>query len=116
MTRALVTVVETAGFIASAAGLLSEEERAAVIEMLARDPECGDVIPGTGGLRKVRIRLAGRGKSGGARMIYFFLNEGTPVVALMVYAKNRTAQLTKAQEKELAAIASGIKKAKKEHT
>jgi hypothetical protein len=116
VARALVTVVETAGFIASAAGLLSEEERAGVIEMLARDPECGDVIPGTGGLRKVRIRLAGRGKSGGARVIYFFLNEGTPVVALMVYAKNRTAQLTKAQEKELAAIASGIKKAKKEHT
>jgi hypothetical protein len=43
--RALITVVETAGFIASAAGLLSEEERAGVIEMLARDPECGDVIP-----------------------------------------------------------------------
>jgi hypothetical protein len=49
-------------------------------------------------------------------VIYFFLNEGAPVVALLVYAKNRTAQLTKAQEKELAAIASGIKKAKKEPT
>ena len=71
MTRALVTVVETAGFIASA---------------------------------------------GGARVIYFLMNMDTPVIALVVYAKNRTAQLTKAQEKELAAIASGIKKAKKEHT
>ncbi len=116
MARALVTVVETVGFIAAAAGLLSEEERVAVIEMLARDPECGDVITGTGGLRKVRIRLKGRGKSGGARVIYFFMNTDTPVVALMVYAKNRTAQLTKAQEKELAAIASEIKKAKKERT
>jgi hypothetical protein len=45
--RALTTVVETAGFIASSAGLLSEDERAGVVEMLARDPECGDVIPGT---------------------------------------------------------------------
>jgi hypothetical protein len=44
------------------------------------------------------------------------MNMDTPVIALMVYAKNRTAQPTKAQEKELAAIASGIKKAKKEHT
>lgn len=114
MVGALMTVVETHGFIASAAGLLSEEERVGVVEMLARDPACGDVIPGTGGLRKVRIRMTGRGKSGGARVIYFFLNLGTPVVALMVYAKNRTAQLTKAQEKELATIASGVKKAKKE--
>jgi hypothetical protein len=58
VARALVTVAETAGFIASAAGLLSEEERAAVIEMLARVPECGDVIPGTGGLRASGIKKA----------------------------------------------------------
>ena len=110
----MITVVETAGFIAAAARLLTEDERGGIIEMLARNPECGDVIPGTGGLRKVRIRLAGRGKSGGGRVIYFYLNEGMPLFALMVYAKNQAAQLTKAQEKELAAIASGIKKTKKE--
>lgn len=63
-----------------------------------------------------RIRLAGRGKSGGGRVIYFYLNEGMPLFALMVYAKNQAAQLTKAQEKELAAIASGIKQTKKERT
>ena len=112
----MITVVETAGFIAAAARLLTEDERVGIIEMLARNSECGDVIPGTGGLRKVRIRLAGRGKSGGGRVIYFYLNEGMPLFALMVYAKNQAAQLTKAQEKELAAIASGIKKTKKERT
>lgn len=116
MARALITVVETTAFIAAAAHLLSEDERVGVIEMLARNPECGDVIPGTGGLRKVRIRLAGRGKSGGARVIYFYVNAGMPLLALMVYAKNQTAQLSKAQEKELASIASSIKKAKKERT
>jgi hypothetical protein len=112
----MITVVETAGFIAAAARLLTEDERVGIIEMLARNAECGDVIPGTGGLRKVRIRLAGRGKSGGGRVIYFYLNEGMPLFALMVYAKNQAAQLTKSQEKELAAIASGIKKTKKERT
>jgi hypothetical protein len=112
----MITVVETAGFIAAAARLLTEDERVGIIEMLARNPDCGGVIPGTGGLRKVRIRLAGRGKSGGGRVIYFYLNEGVPLFALMVYAKNQAAQLTKAQEKELAAIASGIKKTKKERT
>jgi hypothetical protein len=76
----MITVVETAGFIAAVARLLTEDERVGVIEMLARDPECGDVIPGTGGLRKVRIRLAGRGKSGGGRVIYFYLNEGMPLL------------------------------------
>jgi len=116
VTRALVTVVETAGFLASAAGLLSEDERAAVVGMLARDPECGDVVPGTGGLRKVRIRLSGRGKSGGARVIYFYVNMNMPVIALMVYAKNRASNLTKAQEKELAAIVAGMKKPRKERT
>jgi len=112
----MITVVETAGFIAASARLLTEDERVGIIGVLARNPECGDVIPGTGGLRKVRIRLAGHGKSGGGRVIYFYLNEGMPLFALMVYAKNQAAQLTKAQENELAAIASCIKKTKKERT
>jgi len=60
-------VAETTVFAAKAAALLTDAERAEVIEMLARNPECGAVIPGTGGVRKVRIALEGRGKSGGAQ-------------------------------------------------
>lgn len=60
--------------------------------------------------------IAGRGKSGGGRVIYFYVNEGIPLLALMVYAKNQASQLTKAQEKELATIANSVKKAKRECT
>ena len=53
------TVVETPGYLRDAEGLFSEEERAAIIEMVAADPECGDLIPGTGGFRKVRVARRG---------------------------------------------------------
>jgi len=59
--------------------------------MLARDPECGEIIQGTGGVRKVRVALPGRGKSGGARVIYYFHSERLPVFALTVFAKNEKA-------------------------
>ncbi len=49
---------------------MNEDERDAVIETIARDPQAGDLIPGSGGVRKLRIALEGRGKSGGARLIY----------------------------------------------
>ena len=57
---------------------MSDEQRAQVVEMLARDPECGEVMQGTGGVRKVRVALPGRGKSGGARVIYYFHSGGFP--------------------------------------
>lgn len=51
---------------------MSEEERTAVVNALAATPDAGVLIKGTGGLRKLRIPLAGRGKRGGARVIYWF--------------------------------------------
>jgi len=69
--RTLQTVIETAEFLFRASKMMSDEQRARVVEMLARDPECGDIMAGTGGIRKVRVALTGRGKSGGARVIYF---------------------------------------------
>jgi hypothetical protein len=68
-------VVETLSYLARAEKLLTVEERDQVLEMLARDPECGDILKGTGGVRKVRFAMEGRGQSGGARVVYFFYNE-----------------------------------------
>jgi hypothetical protein len=56
--RPLQTVVETAEFLARSSKLMSEEQRVRVVGMLARDPECGDLMRGTGGVRKVRVALA----------------------------------------------------------
>jgi hypothetical protein len=72
MMTSLVGVIETRPYLAEANRLMSEEERLAVVDMVAGDPEAGAVVPGTGGLRKMRIRLEGRGKRGGGRVIYWY--------------------------------------------
>ncbi len=77
--RQWVTVVETASYLASAELPMSEDERAAVVDAVARDPQVGDLMPGTGGLRKLRVALQGRGKRGGGRVITFFHDSGMPV-------------------------------------
>jgi hypothetical protein len=70
-TRGIVqTVVETPTYLAVANKLFSEEERADIVALVAADPECGDVMRGTGGFRKVRVARKGMGKSGGARVVY----------------------------------------------
>ena len=70
-----------------AADVWSDDEREAFINWLAEDPLVGDVVPGSGGVRKVRWRRQGMGKQGGARVIYYnTLEEGT-VWLLIVYAK-----------------------------
>src|SRR5438045_9437103 len=59
------TVVETPTYLAIANKLLSEEERADIVALVAADPECGDVIRGTGGFRKIRVARKGMGKVAG---------------------------------------------------
>jgi hypothetical protein len=68
----MYTVVETPAYLVDAERLFSSEERSAIIDRIAADPTCGVVIPGSGGVRKVRFGFGARGKSGGARIIYFF--------------------------------------------
>ncbi len=103
------TVVETAEFLARSSKLMSEEQRAQVVEILARDPECGEIMRGTGGVRKVRVALSGRGKSGGARVIYYFHSERLPVFALTVFAKNERANLTQGERNAMAVVVRTIK-------
>lgn len=98
-----------AEFLGRASKIMSDEQRAGVVEMLARDPECGEIMPGTGGVRKVRVALTGRGKSGGARVIYYFHSERLPVFALTVFAKNEKANLSPAERNAMAAIVRAIK-------
>ena len=71
MTALPVTVVETQAFIAAAKDCPAEEERFDAITMIANNPECGDLIPGGGGIRKVRFAIGGRGKRGGVRIVYY---------------------------------------------
>jgi hypothetical protein len=97
-----VSVFELASYQRRADELLDRDEQDAVVDLIAHDPTCGDVIPGTGGLRKVRVGLGTKGKRGGARVIYYFYNEDFPVVLMALYAKNEKADLTARDKKALA--------------
>jgi hypothetical protein len=108
MTK-LLSVVETPAYLGKAVGLMSETERAAVIDIIAAAPNVGVLIRGTGGgLRKMRIPLEGRVKRGGGRVIYWFHSEGYPAVLLWVFAKNEAADLTPEQRRRLMAIANDL--------
>jgi hypothetical protein len=96
-----VTVAETPQFVRDAERLLSEGERHELIEYIAHFPEAGDVMPGTGGVRKLRWGLEGRGKRGGARVIYFFYNETMPIFLLSAFAKNERIDLTQAEKNRM---------------
>lgn len=89
-----VTVVETPEFLTATRKLLTEDERAVLVDFLAHNPAAGDLIPGTGGVRKLRWGLERRGKRGGARVIYFYHNADIPLFALTAYAKSERADLS----------------------
>jgi hypothetical protein len=105
---ALQSVVETDAYLTRAENLMTAAERAAVVDMVARNPTSGVLIPGLGGLRKMRIPLEGRGKRGGGRVVYWFHSEGLPVVLLYVFAKNEASDLTPAQAKTLSKAVEGM--------
>ena len=103
-------VAETEHYIARASKLLTEEERDAVTLMLARNPTCGDVMKETGGLRKLRVGVQGRGKSGGARVVYYFYNGTMPLFLLEVYAKNEKEDLSAADRKRMIRLTTEIRR------
>ncbi|WP_045452035.1 transcriptional regulator [Caballeronia cordobensis] len=83
----MVTIIETAVFQRYAAEIWQDPEREAFIVWLANNPLAGDVIPGTGGLRKVRWSTPGRGKRGGLRVIYYNVLDDGEIWLLIAYSK-----------------------------
>ena len=102
----MVTVAETTEYARKAGKLLFENERTELICYLASHPNAGDVMEGTGEVRKLRWAREGRGKSGGVRVIYFFYNEGLPLYLLTVYGKNEKSNLSPAERNQLAKLTS----------
>jgi hypothetical protein len=88
------------------AGLLTEQEIFELELVLILDPEAGDLIPHGHGLRKLRRPLPGRGKSGGARIIYYHINDKDLIYLVFAYAKNRLENLTGDQLKQLTRLLS----------
>lgn len=108
MGRPLQTIAYTAAFLAQAkADGMSEGEMEAMEQMLAANPEAGEMIVGSGGCRKVRVSGKGRGKSGGYRVVTFFAHQGLPLYLVAVLAKGVRANFSAA---EVAAMASFAKR------
>ncbi len=105
------TVAETAPFIASAdkAGMTASEREAA-IQQIAASPEAGDMIVGSGGVRKVRVAGRGHGKSGGFRIATLFIGPARPVYLLWVLSKGKAANFTADQ---IAAMKGAVERIKK---
>ncbi len=104
-------VLETPIFSRRADALLSREDRADLVTVLASDPLAGDVIPGTGGVRKLRFAPEGRGKRGAFRVIYYVFDEAMPILALLIYGKNELVNPTPEQTRAMAAVVAEFKAA-----
>ena len=98
-------VIETNAFLKAAddAGM-DDEERGAVVDMIAANPEAGAIMAGCGGARKLRVRKSGTGKSGGYRVITYFAGDELPVFLLTVFGKGEKDNLTKAECNALAGL------------
>jgi hypothetical protein len=97
----MLTVVETLLFQKQWPLYWTEEERGEFAVYIAESPDAGDVVPESGGIRKVRWRRAGSGKSGGVRVIYFVRMAEEEVVLLTLYAKAKTDNIAGAKLKEI---------------
>jgi hypothetical protein len=99
-----VVIVETSIFTRQVQSLLSDEEYRQLQTVLVLHPDLGVVIPGSGGLRKVRWTIQGRGKRGGVRVIYYWIVIHDKILMLFMYAKNEQEDLTPEQLKVLRRI------------
>ncbi|MCM0753611.1 addiction module toxin RelE (plasmid) [Brucella pseudogrignonensis] len=102
------TVIETPAYLASAKDEnVSDQELKDIVSFIAANPDAGDIMPGTGGARKLRFGGKGKGKSGGYRIITFYADENMPVFLLDIYSKDTQATY-KQERNELLQTADSV--------
>lgn len=104
------TVIETDSYLRAAKDAkMSAEEMGAAVDLVATDPEAGDVMQGTGGVRKARLAGRGKGKSGGYRIVWYFGGGDIPVFLLTVFGKGEKANLTQGERNALRSLTATLK-------
>src|SRR5438132_8855272 len=104
------TVIESRAYLAAAdAAAMTADERERVVLIIAAQPDAGDVMPETGGCRKIRVAGRGKGKSGGYRVITYFGGGDIPVFLLTVFSKGERANLSRPERSELARLAKTLR-------
>ncbi len=104
MNEILYSFRETSLFTKRVLELLTDEEYSKLQWRLIEFPEAGDVIKGSGGIRKIRQTAKGKGKRGGARVIYYFAAKNQEIYMLDIYAKNEQTDLSREQIRELKSL------------
>jgi len=97
-------IIETPIFTKKINSLLTDEEYRKLQNELVLNPEKGKIIRGSGGLRKIRYGVSGRGKSGGVRVIYYWIMKVDTILMLLIYPKNEQDNLTPSQLKILKSL------------
>ena len=111
MIKRLLTVAETSLFLRQAADVWTDAERTAFVDFIAANPEEGDLIQDTGGIRKVRWSRQGSGKRGGVRVVYFYHDTAMPLYLLMVYAKAQREDLSPDEKRRVRELVTALKQA-----
>jgi mRNA-degrading endonuclease RelE of RelBE toxin-antitoxin system len=106
----MITIIETQQFADKAGKIMSAVEKDGLVDFIARDPEAGNIIPGTGGVRKLRYAIQGKGKRGGVRVIYYYYNDRNPLLLFTVFGKNERSDLNQEEKNTLYTIIQKIKK------
>ncbi len=104
-----MVIIETSVFTRLIQELMDDDNYAELQKALVQKPDAGDLITGSGGLRKVRWKIQGKGKSGGVRIIYYWMTTDDQIWMLYGYAKSKKEDLTKQQLKTLRDIVEGWK-------
>ena|ERR1700719_2271120 len=97
----MLTFIEDEKFTVAADRLLTANELFDLMLKLARAPDAGDIIPGSGGCRKLRFAAKGRGSRGGARVIYYYRSQIGQILLLEIYVKNEKENLSASELKIL---------------
>ncbi len=100
----LITIVELPDFQKHSAKTLNAKERDDLLYYLSEHPASGDLIPGSGGVRKLRWKSKGKGKSGGSRIIYYYHNEEVPLFLLTMFSKNERVNISSSEKKDLSKL------------
>jgi hypothetical protein len=100
------TIVELPEFLRKSDKLLKDSERQSIVNYLALHPGSGDLIQGTGGIRKLRWSAQGKGKSGGVRVIHYYRDESMPLFLLSVFGKGEKPNLSRGERNKLAMLTS----------
>ncbi len=101
----LITIIETPEFIKQAGKFMSDSSRREFINFISANPYAGDLITGTGGVRKVRWASdPTKGKSGGARVIYFYYSDDIPLFLFSTYAKSNRENISQTERNALKAV------------